>query len=740
MTGLIPGRLELTDIQQAIREVWDTIGFLSDSKNIDLRGRRIINAGDAVGSSDYVTRGDITGAKVVAPTRNIQGASAAQPNTPQDDTGIPGAPYIAVVTEKLANGTYQFTFGADLCTTNRKGVNRTQFQIAKGTDDVFAAPVKDETKAAPDVLIWSTTEVNRFLFRARQGRITANTSVWGVWADVITATTEGTILSADTDIPSEPRDLAVIVDDVDPSVDGKELVITWKKPASNTNTLFAYAVQIHTSAIFPTHAQLLESDTGSATRGDFILNDPNANFRADFVKKTLWIHSEWVDRENPPLESTLISTGVIEEILSPTSIRLSATIHADGDNICYQIIVPDWEQVLRSYDVPTKILDQSVQDNENFKLVVRGLPFGTYYVRVKGANNFGIGPWTAVSSSAVVDGIKQADFHAAVSDVVDNASKFFSVIAGTLSSNSPSAGHVAWAGVKVSYAGTSHVITNGNTTDKFIYWQLASPTVFQHSASLPSLGNNDFLVGLNASGTFVSQYNSTLVPAVVINGQITETQITDLAISTPKLAANAVTAAKIYANTITANEIATNTITTNQIASHTITAANIAALTITAGELAANSVTAGKIAATAIDAMTITGATIRTAANGARAVMNSSGLYGYDSGENVIFSLVGGVLTCTGITTPTGGALHVYESTGNHGVTFRLDGWGGEGVTIQAQASLLQAADIRLYPGSGGVTSYVCFGTFTATAPTPNGYISMKTLAGDVIQVPVYKP
>ena len=92
------------------------------------------------------------------------------------------------------------------------------------------------------------------------------------------------------------------------------------------------------------------------------------------------------------------------------------------------------------------------------------------------------------------------------------------------------------------------------------------------------------------------------IAAAKVTGQIITTQITDLAISTPKLAAGAVTAAKITANTITAAEIAALTITGAQIAAGAITAAKITAGTITANEILANSLTTATLAAGAVTA------------------------------------------------------------------------------------------------------------------------------------------
>jgi hypothetical protein len=60
--------------------------------------------------------------------------------------------------------------------------------------------------------------------------------------------------------------------------------------------------------------------------------------------------------------------------------------------------------------------------------------------------------------------------------------------------------------------------------------------------------------------------------------------------------------------------------------------------TVTAAAIAAGAIVAGKIAAGAIDAMTITGATVQTAASGARLAMTGNTLVMYDAGGLVVMS------------------------------------------------------------------------------------------------------
>lgn len=112
------------------------------------------------------------------------------------------------------------------------------------------------------------------------------------------------------------------------------------------------------------------------------------------------------------------------------------------------------------------------------------------------------------------------------------------------------------------------------------------------------------------------------VPTADLTGQITEVQITDSAISTPKLAANAVTAVKIAAATITSAEIAADTIVAGNIAAAAIGATELATASVVAGKIAANAIVAadGVIAAAAIETAQIQNAAITNAKIGNLAV------------------------------------------------------------------------------------------------------------------------
>lgn len=179
----------------------------------------------------------------------------------------------------------------------------------------------------------------------------------------------------------------------------------------------------------------------------------------------------------------------------------------------------------------------------------------------------------------------------------------------------------------------------------------------------------------------------TITAAMIAADTITASQIAASAITASELAAGAVTAGKITAGTIVAADIAANTITAGKIAVGTITSTEIAAGTITAAKMVAGTITAasgiladavitdakianldagkittGFLAAARIDVNTLQGKTLQTAASGARVVVDSTGLKGYDA-ANVVKTSVGtdGLLTATGAT--INGAINATSGT-----------------------------------------------------------------------------
>lgn len=151
------------------------------------------------------------------------------------------------------------------------------------------------------------------------------------------------------------------------------------------------------------------------------------------------------------------------------------------------------------------------------------------------------------------------------------------------------------------------------TTDNKLYrWTGSAWTAAVPAVDVTGQLSDSQLAALSAT-KITGQLTDAQIAALAtskLTGQITATQITDGAISTPKLAAGSVTTAKLVANAVTANEIASNTITASEIAAGAVTTSELAANAVTANEIAANSVTASEIAANTITSNQIASNTI----------------------------------------------------------------------------------------------------------------------------------
>lgn len=553
------------------------------------------------------------------------------------DSDLPNAPVIAVIPSRDANGMIRLTIGAEAPTLNGNSVVQTRFQLSKDDDSDCANPFYDRYGPSPYNDVYMTTEVTTFYARA----CVQNAKGWGPWSAILTVSTEGDLQASDTDVPGVPQNLTLIVDDVDASVPGNELVIEWDAPAANLTTLFAYGIEIDTDADFPSDSQLYLGSHGVAQKGKYTFSDPVASFIPSWVGRTLWVYDGPVDGQR------VRTGGKILSVDSPTQVTLDSQLRLGGTDLNYEIIVPSFEQVVRALTVPTQILDPAaLPPSSRHRYVATGLPLTNYYVRIRATNAYGMSAWCTVAGPAALDGLKGGDLESSFHELVVN-SFMFVVSEGTFSDNTPLAGSIAWSGVKVQYGNAEYTIADGNTNLKWLYWDPANPTVFTGSATVDLTGLK-IGVALNASGTYLSQWRTSdivdgerlrtgsvditpfasgirpveivsslpgtgnfagrivflttdnklyryngsawtsAVPAADLTGQIITTQITDDAITTAKLNALCVTSNELAANSVIAGKIATGAVSADQIAANAVTAGKIAAGSITVGDMGAN--------------------------------------------------------------------------------------------------------------------------------------------------------
>ncbi len=137
------------------------------------------------------------------------------------------------------------------------------------------------------------------------------------------------------------------------------------------------------------------------------------------------------------------------------------------------------------------------------------------------------------------------------------------------------------------------------------------------------------VVFLTADSKLYRWNNSTWtaeVPVGDLLGEISETNIANDSISSPKLKANSVTAGKIDADAVTAREVQVGSLTGDRIQAGSITAAQIATGTITAGSaiIADGAITNAKIGDLEVNSLKIQGAAVSTSKIAPNAITNQS--------------------------------------------------------------------------------------------------------------------
>lgn len=180
----------------------------------------------------------------------------------------------------------------------------------------------------------------------------------------------------------------------------------------------------------------------------------------------------------------------------------------------------------------------------------------------------------------------------------------------TFTNNTPSAGSISWTGCHIVYKGVDYTITDGNTSNKYVWWDYdAVPnTVFQTSNTKPTLTADDVLVAINDGGIarVVITPGKMLPGGALLDGTITTGELADGAVNSAKLAAlavlsgnladGAVTTAKLGNGAVDSTKLANGAVVAGKIAAGGISASNqFAAGVVDSNALGANAVTSTKI-------------------------------------------------------------------------------------------------------------------------------------------------
>lgn len=113
----------------------------------------------------------------------------------------------------------------------------------------------------------------------------------------------------------------------------------------------------------------------------------------------------------------------------------------------------------------------------------------------------------------------------------------------TITDHNPTTGAISWASVHMVFNGADHVITDGSTTDRYVWWDPAQPTVLLTNAVKPTLTGDMALVFINDGGTAIKALEASM-PAAVADGAVDQGAIVLGAVGSGQIADGAVSSTK----------------------------------------------------------------------------------------------------------------------------------------------------------------------------------------------------
>lgn len=171
----------------------------------------------------------------------------------------------------------------------------------------------------------------------------------------------------------------------------------------------------------------------------------------------------------------------------------------------------------------------------------------TYYYFIKSEDTSGNESASYATASATPGQVVSSDI---TSFAVGLTQRYHSTIAlqnDSWTNNSPTSLAIAWNSHTLYFQGAAYTITAGNTTNGYVYWDSASPTVYQTSATNPTLTDTQFMIATNVGGAHDLAWNA------MANALIGTAYIQNLAVTNAKIESLAVD--KLTAGSITSKEI-----------------------------------------------------------------------------------------------------------------------------------------------------------------------------------------
>jgi hypothetical protein len=254
------------------------------------------------------------------------------------------------------------------------------------------------------------------------------------------------------------------------SFDGLDCVVDWDHTAEEKD-FNKYEIKVYSDA---GHSSLLRTE--KITGPPYVYTyDKNNTDNSGTPIRTVYFRLYYYDYLDQTGYKDTSGTNAAPD--APTGLSVTADVRS---------LIITWDENYKSdvigYNVycdtnatPTTLVAQMMTDHFVLTNLVAGT---TYYAAVAGVDAFGEGSKCS-AESGVPTTMDPGDVDLPVPHT-----------AIMVQAN----GSASWSNGTLTYKGTTYNITGDSTTDRYIYWQLASPTVFQTSATQPVLGDDDWMI------------------------------------------------------------------------------------------------------------------------------------------------------------------------------------------------------------------------------------------------------
>jgi len=344
----------------------------------------------------------------------------------------------------------------------------------------------------------------------------------------------------------------------------------------------------------------LDASTASNTVSTLVLRDSSGNFAAGNITATK------VTGLSSPVDSTdAANKGYVDAAAAGLVIKSPAVAGTIGTNITLSGGAPNTLDGVSLVANDRILVKNQTDPTEN----------GIYFVQTLGTGSNGT--WARTTDADTGAELVTGSYVFIAGGTVNANAAYTMVTTGTITiGTSPIVWNLFSQVTQIQASNILGQIVAAQIQDAAINTAkfAAGITPVEIVGTLPTSGNFAGRTVFLTSNSKLYRYDGSSFIATIsssdLTGQITSTQITDGAISTPKLAANSVVAGKIAAGAVEAGDIAASAVTAGTIAAGAVSTTELAAGAVTTAKLFAGAVDTNALAANAVTAAKIQAGTI----------------------------------------------------------------------------------------------------------------------------------